>query len=71
MRVLLVEDDAATAASIELMLRKESFIVDTTDLNIEQWGICLGASLLIVVVSELRKLLFKQPLDEVVKETTV
>jgi len=33
MRVLLVEDDAATAASIELMLRKENFIVDTTDLG--------------------------------------
>ena len=33
MRVLLVEDDAATAASIELMLKKESFIVDTTDLG--------------------------------------
>ena len=33
MRVLLVEDDAAMAASIELMLKKESFIVDTTDLG--------------------------------------
>jgi len=33
MRVLLVEDDAATAASIELMLRSESFICDTTDLG--------------------------------------
>ena len=33
MRVLLVEDDAATSASIELMLRKESFICDTTDLG--------------------------------------
>ena len=33
MRVLLVEDDAATAASIELMLRKENFICDTTDLG--------------------------------------
>jgi two-component system cell cycle response regulator CtrA len=33
MRVLLVEDDAATAASIDLMLRKESFICDTTDLG--------------------------------------
>ena len=33
MRVLLVEDDAATAASIELMLRKENFIIDTTDLG--------------------------------------
>ncbi len=33
MRVLLVEDDAATAASIQLMLKKESFICDTTDLG--------------------------------------
>src|SRR5471032_3590040 len=33
MRVLLVEDDAATAASIELMLRAESFICDSTDLG--------------------------------------
>jgi two-component system cell cycle response regulator CtrA len=33
MRVLLVEDDAATSASIVLMLKKESFICDTTDLG--------------------------------------
>jgi two-component system cell cycle response regulator CtrA len=33
MRVLLVEDDAATSASIALMLRKERFICDTTDLG--------------------------------------
>src|SRR6202166_3107861 len=33
MRVLLVEDDAATAKSIELMLKRESFICDTTDLG--------------------------------------
>src|ERR1700690_2295701 len=33
MRVLLVEDDAATAASIELMLRKENFICDASDLG--------------------------------------
>jgi two-component system cell cycle response regulator CtrA len=33
MRVLLVEDDAATAASIEIMLRKENFVCDTTDLG--------------------------------------
>ena len=33
MRVLLVEDDAATSASIALMLKKESFICDTTDLG--------------------------------------
>jgi two-component system cell cycle response regulator CtrA len=33
MRVLLVEDDTATAASIEIMLRKENFVCDTTDLG--------------------------------------
>ena len=33
MRVLLVEDDTATVASIELMLRAENFVVDTTDLG--------------------------------------
>src|SRR5512142_1536214 len=33
MRVLLVEDDSATAASIEMMLRAENFIIDTTDLG--------------------------------------
>src|SRR6185437_2208182 len=33
MRVLLVEDDSATAASIEMMLRTEGFICDNTDLG--------------------------------------
>ena len=33
MRVLLVEDDTATAKSIEMMLRSEGFICDTTDLG--------------------------------------
>src|SRR5204863_8077442 len=33
MRVLLVEDDPPTAASIKLMLEKENFICDTTDLG--------------------------------------
>src|SRR6201993_1133841 len=33
MRVLLVEDDATTAASIKMMLGKENFICDTTDLG--------------------------------------
>jgi two-component system cell cycle response regulator CtrA len=32
-RVLLIEDDAAMAASIELMLRAENFICDTADLG--------------------------------------
>lgn len=33
MRVLLVEDDSSTAKSIELMLKSEGYIVDTTDLG--------------------------------------
>src|SRR5919112_2131060 len=33
MRILLVEDDAATAAGIELMLKKAGYIVDSTDLG--------------------------------------
>ena len=40
MRVLLVEDDSATAQSIELMLKSEGFIVYTTDLGEE--GVDLG-----------------------------
>lgn len=33
MRVLLVEDDSSTARSVELALRAEGFVVDTTDLG--------------------------------------
>jgi two-component system cell cycle response regulator CtrA len=40
MRVLLIEDDSATAQSIELMLKSEAFNVYTTDLGEE--GIDLG-----------------------------
>ena len=40
MRVLLIEDDVSIAASIELMLRSESFNTYTTDLGEE--GIDLG-----------------------------
>jgi two-component system cell cycle response regulator CtrA len=40
MRVLLIEDDSATAQSIELMLKSESFNVYSTDLGEE--GIDLG-----------------------------
>jgi two-component system, cell cycle response regulator CtrA len=41
MRVLLVEDDSATAQSIDLMLKSERFNVYTTDLGEE--GVGLGA----------------------------
>src|SRR3989344_5240179 len=40
MRLLLIEDDDATARSIELMLKSESFNVYTTDLGEE--GVDLG-----------------------------
>src|SRR6266567_4785119 len=40
MRVLLIEDDSATAQSIELMLKSESFNVYTTDLG--EKGVDLG-----------------------------
>ena len=40
MRILLIEDDSATAQSIELMLKSEGFNVYTTDLGEE--GIDLG-----------------------------
>src|SRR5262249_56119380 len=40
MRVLLIEDDSATAQSIELMLKSESFNAYTTDLGEE--GVDLG-----------------------------
>ena len=40
MRVLLIEDDGATAQSIELMLKSEDFNVYTTDLGEE--GVDLG-----------------------------
>ena len=33
MRVLIVEDDSATSATIELVLKAEGFICDTTDLG--------------------------------------
>ena len=40
MRVLLIEDDRATAQSIELMLKSEGFNIYTTDLGEE--GVDLG-----------------------------
>src|SRR3546814_14063370 len=33
MRVLLVEDDTATAQGIEMMLRSEGYVCDTTDIG--------------------------------------
>ena len=39
MRVLLIEDDSATAQSIELMLKAESFNVYTSDLGEEGFDV--------------------------------
>ncbi len=33
MRILLIEDDSATAKSIELMLKSQGYVVDTTDMG--------------------------------------
>ena len=33
MRILLIEDDSATAKNLELLLKVEGFICDTTDLG--------------------------------------
>ena len=50
MRVLLIEDDSATAQGIELMLKSEGFNVYTTDLGEE--GVDLGEDALDELVSE-------------------
>lgn len=44
MRVLIVEDDSATARQIEIVLSKEGFICDTTDLGED--GLEIGKSLI-------------------------
>ncbi|HEY6570825.1 MAG TPA: HAD-IC family P-type ATPase, partial [Candidatus Limnocylindrales bacterium] len=59
----------ATAASILTILlipNLEFFrrILDTSELTVEQWAICIVVGLLILVVSEVRKLVIKTPLDE-------
>lgn len=40
-------------------------MMDTGPLELEQWLVCIGAALVIPVVSEIRKALFKRPIDEV------
>ena len=40
-------------------------ILDTTNLDLDQWAICIIVGLLIIPVSEIRKLIVKSPLDEV------
>ncbi|MDQ1324177.1 MAG: P-type Ca2+ transporter type [Chloroflexota bacterium] len=60
----------ATAASILTIVLMTEFglfrrILDTTNLDLDQWVICIIVGLLIIPVSEIRKLIVKTPLDEV------
>ena len=60
----------ATAASIVTIVLMTEFgffrrILDTTNLDLDQWVVCILVGLLIIPVSEVRKLLLKTPLDEV------
>ena len=57
----------ASIATIVLMTEFGLFrrILDTTNLDLEQWVVCILVGLLIIPVSEVRKLLVKKPIDEV------
>jgi P-type Ca2+ transporter type 2C len=56
----------ASILTIVLMteLRLAQRILDTTDLDLDQWAICLVVGLVILAVSEVRKLIVKAPLEE-------
>ena len=55
-----------SVASIFLAVELGIFqrFLDTTNLSSEQWFICIGVGLLVLVVSEIRKLVWKAPLDD-------
>jgi Ca2+-transporting ATPase len=61
---------AVSVVTIVLMTEFGFFrrILDTTNLNLDQWVVCILVGLLIIPVSEIRKLLLKTPLDEVPAE---
>jgi Ca2+-transporting ATPase len=61
---------AASIATIVLMTEFGLFrrILDSTNLNLEQWVICILVGLLIIPVSEIRKLVIRKPLDETPSE---
>jgi len=63
----------ASAASIVTIVLMTEFglfrrILDTTNLDLEQWAVCILVGLLIIPVSEVRKLLVEKPIDEVPSE---
>ena len=57
---------AAAIVTIVLMTELELFrrLLDTTNLSLEQWAICLVVGLVMLLVSEIRKILVKTPVDE-------
>jgi P-type Ca2+ transporter type 2C len=60
----------AIGASILVIVLQTTFgplqrLLNTTDLTLDQWLICIAAALAIPVVSELRKLIVRRPIDEV------
>ena len=63
----------ATAASIATIVLMTEFglfrrILDTTNLNLDQWLVCILIGLLVIPVSEIRKLILKKPIDEAPSE---
>jgi len=68
---LLIALGAALAVIVlQTSLSPLQRLLQTTDLELEHWLICIGAALVIPIVSELRKLLVHRNLDEVPTEST-
>jgi Ca2+-transporting ATPase len=57
---------ALSIVTILLMTELPLFrrILDTTNLDLDQWLVCLVVGLLIIPVSEVRKLILRKPIDE-------
>jgi Ca2+-transporting ATPase len=63
----------ASALSIVTIILMTEFglfrrILDTTNLDLEQWLVCILVGLLIIPVAEVRKLLIRKPIDEATSE---
>jgi Ca2+-transporting ATPase len=39
-------------------------LLETTELELEQWLLCIGGALVVLAVAEIRKLVVRQPIDE-------
>jgi Ca2+-transporting ATPase len=61
---------ALSVATIILMTEFGLFrrILDTTNLNLDQWLVCILVGLLIIPVSEVRKLILRKPIDEATED---